>query len=608
MNNSSQNLEQLIAGAYQIFQQGNTDLALQVLENLKRKFPPHAKVLHLEGMVLKAMANFDDAIKSLSASILLDETSAEAHNSIANLYQQKQNWAAALEHYQLALNIKPDYLDANRNLGLCQAAQGELESARQTFLALTRSVPKDVSSWVALANLERKAGNFEIAEDHYASAVLLNKGYFNAWYNRGVNAKLIGDALLAEQCFKSAFALAENSENAVISLAGIEFEKGEHDKAKLRLSEFLENNPSAISVHKTLDRLLWESGSNAKEVTHSLRNALASQPQNQALFQAYVEQLLLTKNAQAALPIAQELIKRFGPDDKSLALRAKCYAMLDAADKAIDDYQHCLKLSHRNSVANELVQILLLQDNYLQAQDILRTNLKENANCQLSWALQGLVWRAQNDDRYHWLHQYDSLVKAYRIEAPNGYSNLAEYLDSLKEVLLDLHHAESEPLEQTLRNGSQTAPKLFFRKVKEIELLKASCSDIVTEYLSGLVFDNEHPFLKRLSSSFIFSGSWSVRLFSQGFHVNHIHPEGWISSSTYISMPQFSSNNDQGCIKFGESSFLNKSHNRVEKILRPEDGMVVLFPSYTWHGTIAFESDVDDFRLTAPFDIQPIAG
>ena len=44
----------------------------------------------------------------------------------------------------------------------------------------------------------------------------------------------------------------------------------------------------------------------------------------------------------------------------------------------------------------------------------------------------------------------------------------------------------------------------------------------------------------------------------------------------------------------------------VERVIRPAAGqLVVVFPSYTWHGTYAFEGDTADFRLTAPFDVVP---
>ncbi|WP_439634847.1 putative 2OG-Fe(II) oxygenase, partial [Glycocaulis sp.] len=59
----------------------------------------------------------------------------------------------------------------------------------------------------------------------------------------------------------------------------------------------------------------------------------------------------------------------------------------------------------------------------------------------------------------------------------------------------------------------------------------------------------------------------------------------------------------EGCIKFGEPSFKTARPAPAEHWVRPSPGLVVLFPSYMWHGTepiLAGES-----RMTAPFDVVP---
>jgi hypothetical protein len=35
-------------------------------------------------------------------------------------------------------------------------------------------------------------------------------------------------------------------------------------------------------------------------------------------------------------------------------------------------------------------------------------------------------------------------------------------------------------------------------------------------------------------------------------------------------------------------------------------GQLVVFPSFTWHGTYAFDGDPSAYRLTAPFDVIPV--
>ena len=51
-----------------------------------------------------------------------------------------------------------------------------------------------------------------------------------------------------------------------------------------------------------------------------------------------------------------------------------------------------------------------------------------------------------------------------------------------------------------------------------------------------------------------FSGSWSVRLTGEGFHVNHVHPAGWISSAFYVALPEAAMGGDAhaGWLSIGE--------------------------------------------------------
>jgi hypothetical protein len=41
----------------------------------------------------------------------------------------------------------------------------------------------------------------------------------------------------------------------------------------------------------------------------------------------------------------------------------------------------------------------------------------------------------------------------------------------------------------------------------------------------------------------------------------------------------------------------------AQRVVRPEPGKLVLFPSYFWHGTVPFHSEKT--RLTVAFDVVP---
>ena len=55
------------------------------------------------------------------------------HNNLANLLKSQRHYESAGAHYQKALELHPKYLQAWRNLAICQQAQSAYELAIATF-------------------------------------------------------------------------------------------------------------------------------------------------------------------------------------------------------------------------------------------------------------------------------------------------------------------------------------------------------------------------------------------------------------------------------------------------------------------------------------------
>jgi hypothetical protein len=224
---------------------------------------------------------------------------------------------------------------------------------------------------------------------------------------------------------------------------------------------------------------------------------------------------------------------------------------------------------------------------------------------QYGLALLGSAWRMLGDERDESLNDYEELIAVMDLEAPDGFSTMADFNKELGAWLNQRHPMTRAPLNQTLRGGSQTSGHLFNAPHFLVEKLKARIAQAVERYIGNIRPDARHPFRRRRGKGFRVTGSWSSRLGDCGYHVNHVHPEGWISSCYYVSVPQAVQNEkeQQGWIKFGEPSFdVGLSPRRA---VQPVPGRLVLFPSYMWHGTIPFH-DISP-RLTVAFDAVPRA-
>jgi uncharacterized protein (TIGR02466 family) len=117
----------------------------------------------------------------------------------------------------------------------------------------------------------------------------------------------------------------------------------------------------------------------------------------------------------------------------------------------------------------------------------------------------------------------------------------------------------------------------------------------------------EHPYLMRNTGGAKMVGCWSVRLQRGGFHVNHLHPQGWISSAYYVALPAETADPDamHGWLKLGEPRMPTPGAVPA-RFEEPRVGRLVLFPSYMWHGTTPIVGD--EPRLAVAFDAVPSNG
>ncbi|HYI87231.1 MAG TPA: putative 2OG-Fe(II) oxygenase, partial [Burkholderiales bacterium] len=209
--------------------------------------------------------------------------------------------------------------------------------------------------------------------------------------------------------------------------------------------------------------------------------------------------------------------------------------------------------------------------------------------------------RLLGDARYPHLYDYARLVRSYPLQPPAQFADIAAFNAAFARELTSLHHASHRPLSQSLRGGTQTQRNLPAGN-PVVAAFFSMIDAPIRDYIGRLRDSDAHPVDRRKSDSYRIAGSWSVQLQPGGFHVDHVHPQGWLSSAYYVELPAAAEGSRAGWLKFGESGARIREC-AAEHFVRPECGLLVLFPSYFWHGTVPFAEG--GRRLTAAFDVIP---
>jgi len=101
---------------------------------------------------------------------------------------------------------------------------------------------------------------------------------------------------------------------------------------------------------------------------------------------------------------------------------------------------------------------------------------------------------------------------------------------------------------------------------------------------------------------------WSVITDGDGFEEWHVHQNGWLSGAYYVDIPDFILNGQDkgGCVAFGLPEGLVGEEAQAKfgmRVFRPQSGLVMLFPSHSFHRTYAHRGDRR--RICVAFDVAP---
>ena len=372
-------------------------------------------------------------------------------------------------------------------------------------------------------------------------------------------------------------------------------------EAEARVADALGTWPADAALHVLMAELRWQRGAGASSV-ELLEAAIEAHPRELGLRLVAAELLRNMERAPRALELLEAGLAR-APE--SAAFLTSLGVVLDDLDRSREalGYLRAAIPRARNPVPARmnLVTVLLRTGDAAEALELCDQLATGAPDDQMIIAYRTTALRLLGDTRYAELCDYARLVRTYPLVPPAAYADIAAFNAVFARELMALHHAAHRPIAQSLRGGTQTERNLPADN-PVIAQFFAMLDAPIRDYVGRLDPRNAtHPTDRRAHDGYRIAGSWSVRLAPGGFHTNHVHPQGWLSSAYYVDLPPVNGESRAAWLKFGEPGL--RLALPPEHFVRPEAGMLVLFPSYFWHGTVPFIAGGG--RLTAAFDVLP---
>jgi len=600
-------IQQSVQQAGQAFGRGDLARAEQECMAILSRFPDEANSLHLLALIRKKQRRFSDSEACFRKALVTQAQNAHILNNYGNLLKEMHRTEEAIGAYGKAAAAQPGFAEPFFNMGLAYQSLDQHEEAIGALEKAQAINPNDARFANAIGISLKEMDQLDKAVDAYGQALKVKPDYYKALHNMGVALRMQDRQTEALDYYMRAMAIEPRVAELRYNLANALYELGKYDEADEQYRTAIALKPDFLDAHETLNQMYWEHGKRDL-FAKSYQVGIKSAPDSAELREAYVKSLELAGNQEAAEAVVDEALSELGGDAGLFRRKARILAAKGDVDASVDYFAKAVNANPEHQpIRMDFSRILIQKGDYEEALGHLEAAEKLNPFDQEMWCYRGLCWRFLGDKREAWLNDYEHFVQPQRIDTPEGYGSLDEFLEELGQTVTDMHVTQVRPLEQTLRGGTQTHGRLFFRPVPIIQTLRQQLEKCVSRYIASLPDDADHPLLSRKSQAFRFAGSWSVRLTKDGFHVNHVHPAGWISSAFYVQVPDSVRDTDEaheGWIKFGESGLgLGADREEIRKIIKPEPGLLALFPSYVWHGTVPFTDD--GVRMTTPFDVVP---
>ena len=466
----------------------------------------------------------------------------------------------------------PDGVEKALTQGFGHHRSGRLKEAEAIYREVLKAHPDNPDALHLLGVLARQAGKHDAAIDLIRRAIAKNGQNPTYHANLGTALEASGKREEALAAYRQAIEVKPDYPEAHYKLGAALRASDKPSDAVQALRRAIQSKPDFAEAHNELGSLL-RAGRKKDMAIEAFRRAIKIKPD-------YADahyNLGVTLQGAGRLDEAIQALQRaveIKPDVDSPMFRLSM-ALLDRDDpaKMVEVCDACLKADPGN-----------------------RRMLSSKAVA---------LNEAGDRDGARFLLDFDRFIRPTRIETPAGFDGLADFNKALAHQVCTHPTLEFERAGHATRFGGHTGDLLLDARGPVADL-KELMEGAVEDYVRAMPEDKSHPFPASRPDRWKLT-AWAVVMDTRGHQAPHIHSAAWVSGVYYVQLPNIGNLPEQeqaGWIEFGrpQPEFRCKVEPEV-KLFQPEEGLMFLFPSYFYHGTMPIETE--EQRISIAFDVIP---
>ena len=526
--------------------------ALDAASAAMRDLPRHPAARLYAGFALMRMGEREPGLRFIEEANELAPRDAGVQLAAGQAFAELGRPADAEACFRRACTVAPREFPPRFALAVMLERRGMAEEAEEAYRLAADVQPEAAPAWAGLGNAERAQGRNEDALASYRRATEADPGHAPGWNNLGNLERELGRPAEAEAAYRTA----------------------------------VEHAPGYLPGWTNLASLLGLAGRHEEEV-EAWRKASALAPRDVDVWSDLGTALERAGRPGEAIPALERAIGCVTPDHpRVISLLGRLHA--------------ALALARLRAGSEDGTDALAACDAWLERRPGDATGLAAKAI---------LLNHVGREEESRALADTGRLARRFRIDPSPDYPDLAGFNDDLARHVASHPSLAWAPPHNATRDGHHSG-ELVTEPSGPAVVLKARILDCIERYVAQVAETDPDHLVVTSRPPAARMRMWGVIMHAGGHQIPHIHPAAWLSGVYYPDVPDFVSAEDpehRGWIEFGrppEESFPDLKPMPVEAI-RPEEGLLIIFPAWFYHRTIPFPAD--GRRISVAFDLVPEA-
>jgi protein O-mannosyl-transferase len=212
------------------------------------------------GITLADQGNVAAAIQHFNRALQINPHDARSINNLGKILTGQGKLDAAIQDFHRALNLEPENVRVLNNLGVALAAQDKVNDAVQDLDKVLRLNPEDANAYYNLGNIYASRADYDDASQNYDQALEINPDFAEAHCNLGLAMARQGKLDEAIQQYEQAIRFKPRYLDALNDLGGALAAHGDMDAAAGCYRQALDLKPDDPNILNNLGVILAKQG------------------------------------------------------------------------------------------------------------------------------------------------------------------------------------------------------------------------------------------------------------------------------------------------------------------------------------------------------------